>query len=164
MKLPARQCNLHDGSRRHPALCTGVKGSGASLESPEQSFGDRCGRIAQEWMLSAKGLRVFQGEGLVCPLQRQHWRASAAHFRLSTAEVGQGSIRNRLGFPLEGSQSKSIYAREEPTMTNMNPNNAVVATHQSHAEAEAAFKELPPSGFDAQKLSIAGRDCQNSNK
>jgi hypothetical protein len=37
-------------------------------------------------------------------------------------------------------------------------NNAVVAIYKSHAEAEAAVKELQLSGFDMKKLSIVGRD------
>ena len=37
-------------------------------------------------------------------------------------------------------------------------NNAVVATYSSHAEAEAAVKELQTSGFDMKQLSIVGRD------
>src|SRR3984957_15152504 len=37
-------------------------------------------------------------------------------------------------------------------------NNAVVATYASHAEAEAAVKELQSSGFDMKQLSIVGRD------
>jgi hypothetical protein len=37
-------------------------------------------------------------------------------------------------------------------------NNAVVAIYKSHAEAEAAVKELQHSGFDMKKLSIVGRD------
>jgi hypothetical protein len=37
-------------------------------------------------------------------------------------------------------------------------NNAVVATYPSHAEAEAAVKELQASGFDMKQLSIVGRD------
>jgi len=40
-------------------------------------------------------------------------------------------------------------------MTN---NNAIVATYKSHAEAEAAVKELQHSDFDMKKLSIVGRD------
>ena len=40
----------------------------------------------------------------------------------------------------------------------MNRNNAVVAIYESHAEAEAAVKELQHSGFDMKKLSIVGRD------
>jgi hypothetical protein len=39
-----------------------------------------------------------------------------------------------------------------------NQSNAVVAIYKSHAEAEAAIKELQQSGFDMKKLSIAGRD------
>jgi len=37
-------------------------------------------------------------------------------------------------------------------------NNAVVAIYKSHAEAEAAVKELQHSGFDMKKLSIVGSD------
>jgi hypothetical protein len=37
-------------------------------------------------------------------------------------------------------------------------NNAIVATYPSHAEAEAAIKELQTSGFDMKQLSIVGRD------
>jgi hypothetical protein len=44
------------------------------------------------------------------------------------------------------------------TMTNNDANNAVVAIYKSHAEAEAAVKELERSGFDMEKLSIVGRD------
>ena len=40
----------------------------------------------------------------------------------------------------------------------MNANNSVVTIYNSHAEAEAAVKELQQSGFDMKKLSIAGRD------
>jgi hypothetical protein len=40
----------------------------------------------------------------------------------------------------------------------MTKDNAVVAIYKSHAEAEAAVKELQHSGFDMKKLSIAGRD------
>jgi hypothetical protein len=36
--------------------------------------------------------------------------------------------------------------------------NAVVAIYRSHAEAEAAIKELQHSGYDMKKLSIVGRD------
>ena len=36
--------------------------------------------------------------------------------------------------------------------------NAVVAIYKSHAEAEAAIKELDHAGFDMKKLSIVGRD------
>jgi len=43
-------------------------------------------------------------------------------------------------------------------MTNTTSNNAVVAIYKSHAEAEAAVKELQRSGFDMEKLSIVGRD------
>jgi uncharacterized membrane protein len=40
----------------------------------------------------------------------------------------------------------------------MTKNNAIVAIYKSHAEAEAAVKELQQSGFDMKKLSIVGRD------
>jgi hypothetical protein len=40
----------------------------------------------------------------------------------------------------------------------MTQNHAVVAIYKSHAEAEAAVKELQRSGFDMKKLSIVGRD------
>ena len=40
----------------------------------------------------------------------------------------------------------------------MTKHNAVVAIYKSHAEAEAAVKELQHSGFDMKKLSIVGRD------
>jgi hypothetical protein len=40
----------------------------------------------------------------------------------------------------------------------MSKSNAVVAIYKSHAEAEAAVKELQQSGFDMKKLSIVGRD------
>jgi hypothetical protein len=43
-------------------------------------------------------------------------------------------------------------------MTRINSHNAVVAIYKSHAEAEAAVKELQRSGFDMEKLSIVGRD------
>jgi hypothetical protein len=43
-------------------------------------------------------------------------------------------------------------------MNMMTQNNAVVAIYKSHAEAEAAVKELQRSGFDMKKLSIVGRD------
>ncbi|MEO6873567.1 MAG: general stress protein [Opitutaceae bacterium] len=37
-------------------------------------------------------------------------------------------------------------------------NNAILAIYKSHADAEAAIKELKKSGFDLKKLSIVGRD------
>ena len=43
-------------------------------------------------------------------------------------------------------------------MTNNNASNSVVAVYKSHAEAEAAVKELQQSAFDMKKLSIVGRD------
>jgi len=43
-------------------------------------------------------------------------------------------------------------------MTKNNAKNSVVAVYKSHAEAEAAVKELQRSGFAMDKLSIVGRD------
>jgi uncharacterized membrane protein len=43
-------------------------------------------------------------------------------------------------------------------MINNNANNTVVAIYKSHAEAEAAVKELQRSGFNMEQLSIVGRD------
>jgi uncharacterized membrane protein len=40
----------------------------------------------------------------------------------------------------------------------MNKINAVVAIYKSHAEAEAAVKELQHAAFDMKQLSIVGRD------
>ncbi len=40
----------------------------------------------------------------------------------------------------------------------MTKNNAILAIYKSHADAEAAIKELQKSGFDLKKLSIVGRD------
>jgi hypothetical protein len=40
----------------------------------------------------------------------------------------------------------------------MTKNNTVLAIYTSHADAEAAVKELQKSGFDMKKLSIVGRD------
>ena len=40
----------------------------------------------------------------------------------------------------------------------MTEGNAVVATYQSHVEAERAVKELQSSGFDMKQLSIIERD------
>ena len=40
----------------------------------------------------------------------------------------------------------------------MNKDDAIAAVYPSHAEAEAAVKELQQSGFDMKKLSIVGRD------
>ncbi|MEO6992088.1 MAG: general stress protein [Lacunisphaera sp.] len=37
-------------------------------------------------------------------------------------------------------------------------NNAILAVYKTHADAEAAIKELQQSGFDLKKLSIVGRD------
>ncbi len=42
--------------------------------------------------------------------------------------------------------------------TTTKRNTTVVAVYKSHAEAEAAVKELQQSGFDMTKLSIVGRD------
>ena len=43
-------------------------------------------------------------------------------------------------------------------MTTNNTNDTTVAIYKTHAEAEAAVKELQQSGFDLKKLSIVGRD------
>lgn len=40
----------------------------------------------------------------------------------------------------------------------MSQMNAVVATYDSHTQAEEAVKELQRSGFDMKKMSIVGRD------
>ena len=40
----------------------------------------------------------------------------------------------------------------------MNKNRSIVAIYSTHTAAEAAIKELPPSGFDMKKLSIVGCD------
>lgn len=40
----------------------------------------------------------------------------------------------------------------------MTSNNSVVAVYRSHAEAEAAVKELQACAFDMKRLSIVGRD------
>jgi hypothetical protein len=52
--------------------------------------------------------------------------------------------------------SKSRYKSERINM--MNPNSAVIAIYEDHAQAEIAVKELQQSGFDMKKLSIVGRD------
>jgi len=44
----------------------------------------------------------------------------------------------------------------------MTDNNAILAVYKSHAQAEAAVKELNRSGFDMKKLSIVGRDYQTN--
>jgi len=46
----------------------------------------------------------------------------------------------------------------------MNKNNSVVAIYKSHAEADAAVKELQQSGFDMKKLSIVGRDYHTDER
>ena len=56
------------------------------------------------------------------------------------------------------SQNTTLRNERAHTMTNNNANNSVVAIYTSHAEAEAAVKELQRSGFDMKKLSIVGRD------
>jgi uncharacterized membrane protein len=56
-----------------------------------------------------------------------------------------------------GRSAKNQKHRNKKT-TMKTINNAVVAIYQSHAEAEAAIKELQQSGFDMKKLSIVGRD------
>lgn len=39
---------------------------------------------------------------------------------------------------------------------------AVVAIYNTHAEAEAAVKELETAGIDMKRLSIVGRDYRNA--
>jgi len=61
------------------------------------------------------------------------------------------------------------YVRIMSTRTNnerksMNKNNSVVAIYKSHAEADAAVKELQQSGFDMKKLSIVGRDYHTDER
>lgn len=46
----------------------------------------------------------------------------------------------------------------------MNKSNSIVAIYPSHTAAEAAIKELQQSGFDMQKLSIAGRDYHTDER
>ena len=46
----------------------------------------------------------------------------------------------------------------------MTKNNTVVAIYKSHAEAEAAIKELQRSGFDMKRLSIVGRDYHTDER
>jgi hypothetical protein len=66
--------------------------------------------------------------------------------------------RTRVGWPPKAFETKDAASKAQ-FMTNNNANNAVVAIYTSHAEAEAAVKELERSGFDMEKLSIVGRDC-----
>lgn len=53
-------------------------------------------------------------------------------------------------------QGRSL--RELDREDNRSATNATVAIYHSHAEAEAAVKELQRAGFDMKKLSIIGRD------
>jgi len=46
----------------------------------------------------------------------------------------------------------------------MSQKNAVVATYQSHSQAEEALKELQKTGFDVKKLSIVGKDYHTEEK
>jgi hypothetical protein len=64
------------------------------------------------------------------------------------------------GAPIAAKKNQNNGLRNEraQTMTNITSNNSVVAIYTSHAEAEAAVKELQRSGFDMEKLSIVGRD------
>jgi uncharacterized membrane protein len=55
-------------------------------------------------------------------------------------------------------QNERLRKERAHMMTNITSNNAVVAIYKSHAEAEAAVKELQRSGCDMKKLSIVGRD------
>lgn len=54
--------------------------------------------------------------------------------------------------------NKGTRSERAHMMTNTNLDSAVVAVYKSHAEAEAAVKELQRSAFDMKKLSIVGRD------
>src|SRR5690349_9292615 len=56
------------------------------------------------------------------------------------------------------SQNKRLRNGSTNIMTNDPANQAVVAIYKTHAEAEAAMKELQRSDFDLRKLSIVGRD------
>ena len=47
-------------------------------------------------------------------------------------------------------------------MSKNNANNAVVAIYNTHAEAEAAVKELQRSRCEMEKVSIVRRDYQPS--
>ena len=48
--------------------------------------------------------------------------------------------------------------RQNQKINLLTQNNSIVAIYKSHAEAEAAVKELQHSDFDLKKLSIIGRD------
>ena len=52
-------------------------------------------------------------------------------------------------------QAQSGLIAEKAEQTEL---SAVVALYNTHAEAEAAIRELQKSGFDMQKLSIVGKD------
>ena len=69
---------------------------------------------------------------------------------------GRQTIRTRKR-PRKKKQD-AITERTNIMTTATNKNNSVVAIYKSHAEAEAAVKELQQSGFDMKKLSIVGRD------
>ena len=45
-----------------------------------------------------------------------------------------------------------------------NKQSAVVAIYETHAQAEAAVKELQHSGYDMKKLSIVGRDVHTDER
>jgi hypothetical protein len=60
--------------------------------------------------------------------------------------------------PLSVASAIKTKTRKGKNTNMMNKDNAIVAIYKSHAEAEAAVKELQRSGFDMKKLSIVGRD------
>jgi len=47
---------------------------------------------------------------------------------------------------------------EQPEQTAQTDKSAVIAVYDTHAEAEAAIRDLEKSGFDMTKLSIVGKD------
>jgi hypothetical protein len=56
--------------------------------------------------------------------------------------------------------TKKMLIRENKGAGKLSHDNSIVAIFKSHAEAEAAVKELQHSDFDMKKLSIIGRDFQ----
>jgi len=58
-----------------------------------------------------------------------------------------------------GVQRKLIYSKETSEMSTVREQqNAVVATYETHTQAEDAVKKLQKAGFDMKQLSIVGRD------
>jgi uncharacterized membrane protein len=58
-----------------------------------------------------------------------------------------------------GVQRKLIYSKETSEMSTVTEQqNAVVATYETHTQAEDAVKKLQKAGFDMKQLSIVGRD------